>query len=213
MAIGGRKPNLHSSISSIGSAQDLQSFFSSSSGERDVGVPLHQIVAVYRPTDGRPSHTIDVAYLDEQLQPSVLALSFAEKKDGDSWTIAIRDAANKARLSDIDPLPYQLSAHVARAVESDQDYDPTQFEVYKVMVRSSGRSISDDTANVFTSAICFLAFGMHKLHLIHIPKSTFRSGSLVIDASAAKQSFGYLSLQAVSINTDHESFRLTFRSA
>ncbi|KAG9919402.1 leucine rich repeat protein, partial [Aureobasidium melanogenum] len=134
----GRSPTIrHSSTNSIGSSQDLQSLHSDSSGDKEGRVTLRHIVAVHRLDDGRPYFAIEVCYLDEEgSQASAMVMQFGESEDRDLWLRSIRQAANKARLQDVNPISVVNSKNAARAVERENDYDPANYAIYKVFTRS-----------------------------------------------------------------------------
>ncbi|KAG9585760.1 leucine rich repeat protein, partial [Aureobasidium melanogenum] len=156
----GRSPTIrHSSTNSIGSSQDLQSLHSDSSGDKEGRVTLRHIVAVHRLDDGRPYFAIEVCYLDEEgSQASAMVMQFGESEDRDLWLRSIRQAANKARLQDVNPISVVNSKNAARAVERENDYDPANYAIYKVVQRqfSKSRSSTDDLSKI-ASTVCFLA--------------------------------------------------------
>ncbi|CAD0090461.1 unnamed protein product [Aureobasidium vineae] len=194
----GRSPTIrHSSTHSIGSSQDLQSLHSDSSGDKEGRVTVRHIVAVHRLDDGRPYFAIEVCYLDEDgSQASAMVMQFGDPEDRDLWLRSIRQAANKARLQDLNP----------------NDYDPANYAIYKVIQRqfSKSRSSTDDLSKI-ASTVCFLAIGIHKVHVIPLVKTTSRVSSPSLSASNVPTSYGILNMTAVRVSQSDDHFELTFR--
>ncbi|KAI4723565.1 leucine rich repeat protein [Aureobasidium sp. EXF-10727] len=210
----GRSPTIrHSSTHSIGSSQDLQSLHSDSSGDKEGRVTLRHIVAVHRLDDGRPYFAIEVCYLDEDgSQASAMVMQFGDPEDRDLWLRSIRQAANKARLQDLNPVSVVNSKNAARAVERENDYDPANYAIYKVIQRqfSKSRSSTDDLSKI-ASTVCFLAIGIHKVHIIPLVKTTSRVSSPSLSASNVPTSYGILNMTAVRVSQSDDHFELTFR--
>ncbi|KAG9514631.1 leucine rich repeat protein, partial [Aureobasidium melanogenum] len=210
----GRSPTIrHSSTNSIGSSQDLQSLHSDSSGDKEGRVTLRHIVAVHRLDDGRPYFAIEVCYLDEEgSQASAMVMQFGESEDRDLWLRSIRQAANKARLQDVNPISVVNSKNAARAVERENDYDPANYAIYKVIQRqfSKSRSSTDDLSKI-ASTVCFLAIGIHKVHVIPLVKTTSRVSSPSLSASNVPTSYGILNMTAIRVSHSDDHFELTFR--
>lgn len=206
----------HSQSPSTGSAQDVQSLASETSGDREQGTPLRHIVAVYHLDDGRPHFAIELYWLDDESNhASCMTLQFGDPEDMFTWLAKIRDAANRARLGDANPLSAHNSHLAARVVEAERDYVPPHYAIYKVVLRPQGkatsRSSSDDLAKV-SASVCFLAIGVHKVHLIPLFKSpTQRSSSPSLSSHGVQSSHGILSLSEVSVSEVDDTFSLTFR--
>jgi hypothetical protein len=210
----GRSPTIrHSSSHSIGSSQDLQSLHSESSGDKEGRVTLRHIVAVHRLDDGRPYFAIEVCYLDEDgSQASAMVMQFGDPEDRDLWLRSIRQAANKARLQDLNPISVVNSKNAARAVERENDYDPANYAIYKVIQRqfSKSRSSTDDLSKI-ASTVCFLAIGIHKVHVIPLVKTTSRVSSPSLSANNVPTSYGILNMTAVRVSQSDDHFEITFR--
>jgi len=179
------------------------------------GIPLEQVVAVYQPEDLRQSTSLDVSYLDKDSgQGTTLAMQFLYTEERDTWSTAIRTAADRARLLDTDPIQIRQAEYAARVVEREQDYDVSNFTIYKVVMRgatrTSGRSSTDETSKA-SATVGFLVIGMHKVHLIPLPKPTGRFSSPSLVELNDGGSFGILSLTRVAVNSIDDSFSLTFR--
>lgn len=204
----------HTSTQSYGSQQDLQSLHSDSSGDKEGRVPLRQIVAVNRIDDSKPYSAIEVCYLDEEsTHASAMMMQFSDPEDRNLWLRSIRQAANKARLHDVNPVSVLNSRNAARAVERSNDYDPSNFAIYKIVQRAmakSGRSSTDDLAKL-ASTVCFLAIGIHKVHIIPLAKATSRSSSPSLVPTGPQGSYGILTLTHVRVHSSDDGFELTFR--
>lgn len=199
----------------MGSIHENQSFPSDTSADQELGTPLRHIVAVYQLDDGRPYFTIEVAYLEEETnQSSTMSLQFNDPEEMMSWLMAIRTAANRARLLDDNPISAYNSETTARAVEREGDYEPPNYAVYKVIQRpkhGGSRSSSDDLQKVVSTAY-FLVIGAFKVHLVPITRITQRTSSPSLsNLNSQIVSFGILSLTALHINDHDDNFELTFR--
>jgi hypothetical protein len=200
-------------VPSASSYNELQSLHSDASEDQNAGVPLKQIVAIYRMDDGRPFF---VSYTeDESSQASAMMLQFSEPEERDVWLTSIRSAANHARLRDPVPISAYYSHLAARVVERERDYDPKKFAIFRAIQRSSlksgARSSTDDLAKIGMTA-CFVAIGIHMVHIIPITKNTNRGSSSPSFAPlAAQESFGILCLSALWLNDGDDSFELVFR--
>ncbi|KAL5121759.1 hypothetical protein ACEQ8H_000446 [Pleosporales sp. CAS-2024a] len=202
--------------SSAGSSHEVQSVASESSGDRDHGTPLRHIVAVYHLDDGRPHFAIEVYWMDEESNHATcMTLQFGDPDDMYTWLAKLRDAANRARLADANPLSAYNSHLAARVVEAERDYVPPYYAIYKVVLRPQGkatsRSSSDDVPKT-AAAVCFLAIGVHKVHLIPLFKpASQRSSSPSLASSGAQSSHGILNMTEVFVSEVDDTFFLTFR--
>lgn len=210
-SVGRSNTMRHSSMASISSLQDIQS---SGSSESYQGVPLHQIIAVYKLDDGKPYFSIEIAHMNEETNlVSSMTMQLSDPRESEVWLSSIRKAAADARL--VDPVPFcQRSVeYVARTLEHERDYDPNHFRMFRVVQRaadkSSGRSSSDDLSKL-TSTICYLAIGVHKVHLVPLHKAAMRaSNSSLTDLTNG--SYGLTTLTSLSIQEHDDAFQLTFR--
>ncbi|KAB8416373.1 hypothetical protein FH972_024892 [Carpinus fangiana] len=207
----------HGSSPSAGSSQDVHSLASETSGDKIAGIPLQQIVAVYQPDDaGKSSATIEVSYLDAEAgQGSNLHFQFSDSEERSLWQRSIRQAANKARLQDTDPIPPKLNELAARVVEREQDYDITNYRIYKVVQRTASKSVgsrasSDDVSKLASSA-CFLVIGVRKVHLIVLSKHFARTSTHALSELNDGGSYGILALTAALVSPTDDTFSLTFR--
>lgn len=207
----------HASMPSFGSSSDLKTL-SDSSGDKHGRVPLRQVVATHKLDEGKPYFALEVCYLDEESsQASVMTLQFSNPEERDGWLRRIRSAVSDALLKDPTFIsPYNIE-NAARIVERESDYDPANCAIYKVVQRqpaakSGGRSSSDDVTKV-ASTVCFLAVGVHKVHLIQLVKPVARTSSPSLTSTNHTQSsYGILTLTAIRVSSIDDTFELVFRS-
>jgi len=211
----GRSPTIrHSSTQSTGSTQDLQSLASDSSGDKDGRIPLRQVVAVHTLDDGKPYFAVEVCYLDEESnQASAMTLQFSHPDERDNWLRSIRSTTTSVRLQDPQPITPYNANYAARTVERENDYDPNYFAMYKVVQRlsskSNSRSSTDDLSKI-ASVVCFLAIGIHKVHLIPLAKNSSRTSSPSLSQNA-HGSFGIMTLSGVRVSSQDDTLELSFR--
>jgi len=213
----GRSPTLrHGAMPSVGSQSDMLTL-SDSSGDKDGRVLLRQIVAIYQLEDGKHSYALEICYLDEESgQASAMMLQLSAREERDTWMSHIRAAVDEARHREhayISPLNIE---HVARLVERENDYDPCNCAIFKVVqrqltTRSSTRSSSDDISKV-ASTVCFLALGVHKIHLIQLAKPVTRTSAPSLVASGSLASHGILTLLSVRVGKFDDALELCFRA-
>jgi hypothetical protein len=205
----------HSQSPSVGSSHEFQYAPSEASGDRLEGLALRQFVALYQLDDGRPYFAIEIAYLDDDTNhASVMTLQFGTPEEMAAWLQVIRTAAKQARLADANPISQNNCILAARVVERDRDYEPPNYAIYKVVQRPAGkagtRASSDDLQKI-ANTVCFLAIGVHKVHLIPLFKSTPRGSAPSLGAYNEQSSYGILALTSLRINDNDDSFELTFR--
>lgn len=203
------------SVNSIGSTHDMQLLVA---GDSSVGIPLNTIIAVYMLDDGRPSGTVEVAFVDERTHKAAFVqMQTPEVQDLNLWMVGIRSAAELARMSD--PLAFDQRSieHVARMLEYERDYDPESFRMFRViqMASSSGkspnRSSSEDLTKLSPTG-CYLALGSHKMHLLPLQTKTAMRGSVVsLSDMESASSFGLMNLTSLSMEWGDDSLHLAFR--
>ena len=201
----------HSRMSSSGSLHELHT---TSSSEGHHGIILHHIVAVWKPEDGKPYFSIEIDHFDEEANnASALTLQLHDPKDFDLWMSSIRGAAMKARLANPQPFSQSMVDYTARVLDSERDYDPAHFHMFKVVQRSankSGARSSTDDLTKLTSNICILAIGAYKAHLVPLPKpSRTNSSTSLSDMNGA--SYGITTLTSLSVQNQDDGFSLAFR--
>ena len=112
-------PYRHGHSASAGSTHDLQSLASETSGERHLGTPLRQLIAVYHLDDGRPHFALEIFSLDDETNNAAsMTLQFGDPEEMFTWLTKIREAANRARLADANPISAYNSHLAARIVEA-----------------------------------------------------------------------------------------------
>jgi hypothetical protein len=166
--------------------------------------------------DGRPTFTIEVASLDEDIyHASSLLLQISDPREADIWLSSLRAAATKARLVDPAPFPQMCIEYVARRLELERDYDREHFKMFKVVQRAStksvGRSSSDDLSKL-NSSIRYLAIGAHKIHLINVKDASHRISTADLTDLPARASYGLMTLFTMAARSTDDSFELCFRS-
>ena len=196
------------------SQSDTQSL-SESPGEKGGRVPLQQIVGVHRLDDGKPYFGMEVSYLDEEHgQSSTLTMQFSNPEEREIWLQCLRSVSLAVRLKEKSYISPANVEHVARIMERDNDYDPSNCTIFKVLQRQAaskvGRSSADDLTKV-ASSVCFLGVGVHKVHLIPLSKPGSRSLSPAFGSSAPQSSFGILTLTSVRVSEFDDALELTFR--
>ena len=197
-------------MSSSGSLHELHT---TSSAEGHHGVLLNHIIAVWRLDDGRPYFSIEIDHLDEELNyAGAMTLQLNDPRDYELWMSSIRGAVIKARLADPQLFSQSLIEYTCRALEQEKDYDPHHFHMFKVIQRAGktgSRSSSEDLSKV-TSNICILAIGIHKVHLLPLPKSSRNLSSTSL-AESGGNSYGLMTLTHMNVHDHDDAFSLTFR--
>ncbi|KAJ5358429.1 uncharacterized protein N7496_010842 [Penicillium cataractarum] len=209
----GRAPASHrQSIASLNSLQDMQLMVAT---EASAGIPLNSIIAVYMLEDGRLSPTVEVAYLDERTHKAALIqMQTADLQELNLWMVGIRQAAQMARSND--PLAFNRGSveYVIRMLEHERDYDPVAFRMFRVIQiassKSPTRSSSDDLTKLSPTG-CYLAIGLHKVHLIPMQKTANRSSFVSLSDLETGASFGLMNLTGLSMEYGDDSLHLTFR--
>jgi hypothetical protein len=214
----GKSPTIrHTQSHSVGSSHDLTSAASETSGERHFGTPLRHVVAVYQLDDGRPSFALEIALLDDDLEqnhPSIMTLEFRDKWEMMDWLKELRNASQNIRKNEPKPTSKANSVFVARVVERERDYEPPNFTIYKFVQRptskANSRASTDDLSRI-AATICFVAVGVHKIHVIPLSKSTQRSSTTVASSYNEHSSYGILNLVELRLSEHDDSLELKFR--
>ena len=203
-------PSRHSRISSSGSFAEQHI-----PADQHQNIPLQHVVATYKLDDGRPYFTIEIAHLDEATcQPSTMSLQLSDPRDADLWLTSIGTAVTNARLVESVAFNRKVVEYAVRAVEFEGDYDPKNFRMFKVVQRASktgNRSSSDDLTKLLSN-VCLLVIGVHKVHMVPLPKFTRPTSSTSL-ADQSTVSYGIASLSAVHVQTQipDDSFQISFR--
>lgn len=182
----------------------------------NVVTSLHQIIAVYMPEMDVNSTTIQVDHVDELTGPGSTIFQLPTVEDAHAWLDNIRKAAAAARdFSDTPPISTNTIAHIARRLEAEKDYAPDQFfRVYTIVQRGPNgkhhRSSSDDLHKMY-STVCYLAIGVHKVHIVPIPKTPTNRSATSLLLTGPSMSYGTLTLTTLTMSTVDDSFTLGFR--
>ncbi|KAL5334774.1 hypothetical protein BJX70DRAFT_402221 [Aspergillus crustosus] len=200
------------SIASISSLQDPQL---SATGDASTGIPLNSIVAVYMLDDGKPSSSVEVAYMDERTQKATfIQMQTSDLQELNLWMVGIRSAAEMTRGTA--PMPFDPRGLdcVIGMLEHERDYDPETFRMFRVIQMASSKSptrASSDELTKLSPTGCYLALGMHKLHLIALHKGPNRSSALSLTDLDTATAFGLMNLTCLSMEWGDDSLHLTFR--
>ncbi|EAU32360.1 conserved hypothetical protein [Aspergillus terreus NIH2624] len=200
------------SVASISSLHDQQL---AAPGDPAAGIPLNSIVAVYMLDDGRPSSTVEVAYLDERAHKAAfIQMQTPDFQELNLWMVGIRSAAELIRTSD--PLPFDRKSveYAVRMLEYERDYDPETFRMFRVIQMASSKSptrASSDDLTKLSPTGCYLALGSHKMHLIPLQKMSSRASVVSLSDLDAATSFGLMNLTCLSMEWGDDSLHLTFR--
>ncbi|PWY83014.1 hypothetical protein BO70DRAFT_33887 [Aspergillus heteromorphus CBS 117.55] len=204
--------NNRQSVASISSLQDPQL---SAPSDSSAGIPLNSIIAVYMLDDGRPSSTVEVAYVDERAQKATfIQMQTPDFQELSLWMVGIRSAAELIRGAD--PLGFDQKTVdcVVRMLDYERDYDPETFRMFRVIqmasTKSPTRASSEDLTKLSPTG-CYLALGSHKLHLIPLHKISSRSSVVSLSDLDATTSFGLMNLTCLSMEWGDDSLHLTFR--
>ncbi|KAH8689605.1 hypothetical protein BGW36DRAFT_73470 [Talaromyces proteolyticus] len=179
-------------------------------------IALNSIVSVHRVDDMRNQPAIELSYLDDRTnKPALMAIQLTDPEEQNLWLIGIRSAAHSIRQ--VEPLSFENKVidYAVRVLEQDRDYDPENFNIFRVVQRSSNkqanRSSTDDIAKL-SGTMCYLAIGLHKLHLIPLQKASSRSSFISMNDLDLGASFGLMALTLLSMHSGDDRFQLTFRS-
>ncbi|KAF9884330.1 hypothetical protein FE257_001843 [Aspergillus nanangensis] len=184
-------------------------------GDTLVGIPLNSIVAVYMLDDGKPSSTVEVAYLDERAHKATfIQMQTPDFQELNLWMVGIRSAAELIRGAE--PLPFDRKAieYAAKMLEYERDYDPATFRMFRVIQMASSKSTTRASSEDLTKLSptgCYLALGSHKLHLIPLQKVSNRNSVVSLSDWDAAPSFGLMNLTCLSMEWGDDSLHLTFR--
>ncbi|KAL4918016.1 hypothetical protein BDW62DRAFT_182188 [Aspergillus aurantiobrunneus] len=200
------------SIASISSLQDPQL---NAVSDVSAGIPLSSIVAVYMLDDGKPSSSVEVAYMDERTQKTTfIQMQTTDLQELNLWMVGIRSAAEMTRSTA--PMPFDPRALdcVVRMLEHERDYDPENFRMFRVIQMASSKSptrASSDELTKLSPTGCYLALGLHKLHLVALQRASNRSSSVSLTDLDSATSFGLMNLTCLSMEWGDDSLHLTFR--
>ncbi|PYH98874.1 hypothetical protein BO71DRAFT_456231 [Aspergillus ellipticus CBS 707.79] len=204
--------NNRQSVASISSLQDPQL---SAPSDSSAGISLNSIIAVYMLDDGRPSSTVEVAYMDERAQKATfIQMQTPDFQELSLWMVGIRSAAELIRGADPMVFDQKTVDCVVRMLDYERDYDPETFRMFRVIqmasTKSPTRASSEDLTKLSPTG-CYLALGSHKLHLIPLHKISTRSSVVSLSDLDSTTSFGLMNLTCLSMEWGDDSLHLTFR--
>ncbi|KAL2863023.1 uncharacterized protein BJX67DRAFT_385133 [Aspergillus lucknowensis] len=200
------------SVASISSLQDPQLC---AMGDASSGIPLNSIVAVYMLDDGKPSASVEVAYMNERAQKTTfIQMQTPDLQELNLWMVGIRSAAEMTRGTS--PMPFEPRALdcVVRMLEYERDYDPESFHMFRVIQMASSKSparASSDELTKLSPSGCYLALGIHKLHIVALNKISNRSSTVSLNDLDTASAFGLMNLTSLSMEWGDDSLHLTFR--
>lgn len=200
------------SVVSVASAHD----HSVSAYNSDVAaIALNSIVSVNGLEEGRNQTTIELSYLDDRTNKAAfMAIQLTDPEEQNLWLIGIRSASQSARAAE--PLPFEPKAieYVMRVLEQDRDYDPENFNLFRVIQRSATkqhmRSSTDDLGKL-SATMCYLAIGLHKIHLVPLHRGSSRSSLISLNELDLGASLGLMALTSLMVHSGDDRFQLTFR--
>lgn len=196
---------------SIGSVGEL-------SNEHSLVTSAIQIVAVYRyGGDADLACTVQVDHLDDANgTPSSTVLQVSTPQEAQGWLEILRQVTHLARTAKSPP-PFSNSTveHIARRLEAEKDYSPSHFQIFRVVQRAAKMNghkagSSEDLQKMY-STICYLVIGIHKIHLVPIPKTSPNRSTTSLSA-ATSSSYAILNLSGLTVSDTDDSFTLSFRS-
>lgn len=218
---------------SIGSAKswaDLKSLRSDSSSheaDKKNEISLCKVVATYRVDDGRPFFITEVVYWDDYNSiPGSMQLMCVDPREADLWHTSIRAACQKAKLVSGLMLPERVINYCAGILESAMDYDARSMKIFRAVRRPqaksdrpikpvSGKASMEDLKQP-TSSVCYLVFGINKLHIVQ-PDSpekqdkAAKKQAMPNDLKAKKTSFGYVNMVSMEIMDCDDVIEVGFR--
>ncbi|KAI1006737.1 hypothetical protein K3495_g1478 [Podosphaera aphanis] len=200
------------SSASIGSIHDVQSTGSHASYDSENRIPLSQIVSVYRAEDGKPFHTTEVVYLDEEHHGvGSIQLMLHDPKEAELWQTSIRGAAEKSRLLAQQSYPTRVVNYLVSALEKENDYDASHFQVFRVVRRATvTKNKTSDELQKLGSAVYYFVVGINRIHLIPVPDFSSSSGQLIFPKTS-RCVYGIVSLVDLKLSYDDDKFEVAFR--
>lgn len=201
------------SVVSLASASDN----SLSAYNGDVAaIALNTIVSVTGVEDGRTNQTtIELSYLDDRTgKAAFMAIQLADPEEQNLWLIGIRSASQSARNAHPVPFEDKTIDYIVRILEQDRDYDPAHFNVFRVIQKTSSkqntRSSSDDFGKL-SATMCYLAIGLHRIHMIPLHRGSSRSSLVSLSELDLGSSLGLMALTSMMVHSEDDRFQLSFR--
>lgn len=177
--------------------------------------PMNQVVAIHYPTSENETKgtVVQVDFLESPTgAPSSTTLSAPTRSEAQIWVDRLRTvAARTVQENSAPPYPDIAIEHIARRLEVEDDYSPTHFQIFRVVQKpgKNGTKSSEDLHKLYSS-MCYLAIGIHKVHLVPFRPNTVKNAG-TLPPTAASTSFGTLNLTALWLSSVDDSFSITFR--
>ncbi|KMU79395.1 hypothetical protein CISG_07799 [Coccidioides immitis RMSCC 3703] len=203
------------SVVSLASLQDSPLPGGGGGGDSGSGIALNRILAVHKLDDGRPFFSVEVCYMEDKLsKASSLQIQLTDPLDAELWRSGIRDAATEARLADPVPFERDTVEYISRTLDQERDYDPYSMSMHRAVrslpVKQGGRSSIDDNIKL-ASTPCYLVIGVHKIHILPLPKTANRASMVSLSELDMGESYGILSLAALYMQRGDDGLQLIFR--
>lgn len=183
--------------------------------EHSLVTMLDQVVAVYGTCtsgDYEQSSMVQIDYLEEPSgAPGSTSFQASSPAEAQKWVDQLRGAVRQAQPQPAFSEP--TIEYIARRLEADRDYSPMHFRIFCVVQRSgkpSNRSGSSEDLQRLYSTVCYLAIGIHKVHLVPLPKPQSKSTASLLSSG---NSYGILTLTGMWVSDCDDCFSLTFRYA
>jgi len=204
----------HASSQSVSSTHEIQTISSDSASEKDGKIPLNQIVAIYASDDIRSSYALEVCFSDEDTNhASTMTMQFTYVLERDSWMEVIRSAVQSLRDHIAPKIKRSNLDNAVRYLERENDYDSSNFKIFKVIQKQQAKthtkSSTDDLSKI-GSTVSFLAIGIHKIHIIPLPRENGRTSAPMMTLFSPR-SYGILTLSALHLQQRDDTFEITFR--
>lgn len=173
-------------------------------------IHLDQVIGAHKLDEERTDGTIlEISYLQGDTEkPTHLHFQYTSSEECNVWLSKIRDAF-KARSPSLRPLPHdhRIIPSLILKVEAKLDYDPTAFDVFRVVqhVPFSTQTGQVEEARKSPSKIYYLVVGAHNVHLIPMENQPSSHWS---DMDLA---FGILTLTSLPVVLEDVILRMTFR--
>ncbi|TGZ80960.1 RNI-like protein [Ascodesmis nigricans] len=189
--------------------------FGEITGDHALILRLEQAVAVYHTgPEAEAGCGIQIDYIDLAGSPCSVVLQAATPAVAQQWVDHIRNVALWSRMdatSYVAAISEMEWEYVVRRVEAERDYSPDRFQIFLVAQRagkSGSKTGSLEDLQKMYSTVCYLAIGLHKVHLVPIRGTTNKSTTAL---QMPVSSHAILNLTYLSISEFDDSFSLAFR--
>ena len=177
---------------------------------------MDQVVAVYHPgiTDN-DTCSIQLDYFDTNNtgSPSSTVLMATTPQEAKLWVSKLREVSALARAA-AEPIEFSKATvdHIVGKLDVEKDYSPSHFRIFRVVQRSAKQGVKgasiEDLQKIY-STICYLAIGIHKVHLVPVKVSTSKAGAVV--PALTSRSFAIMNLGYLGISDGDDGFSMSFR--